>query len=128
MWPYKDTRGNTTWGIGHNLSAAPLCLSAAGFLGQAIQAQFDHDLDQATSALATYPWYAHLDLVRQAALQNMVFNLGAETFSKFAGFRGYMASGDYSAAAADLRTTLVYKQLSSRYERLAKQIETGIEQ
>src|SRR5574337_780761 len=29
VWPYKDTRGNLTWGIGHNLTAAPLCQEAA---------------------------------------------------------------------------------------------------
>ena len=128
VWPYTDTRGFRTWGIGHNLTASPLCQEAADLLGQAIQAQFNHDLSEVNIALSRYPWFSSLDPVRQAALQNMMFNLGASTFSKFTGFQALMASGQYTLAAADLRTTLVYKQLPVRYERLARQIETGVEQ
>lgn len=128
IWPYSDSRGNLTWGIGHNLTAAPLCQEAADLLGQAIQAQFQHDLDGVNAALQAYCWAAKLDPVRLAAIQNMVFNLGARTFGGFGQFLEYMENGEYTRAAADLRTTLVYKQLPERYERIAKEIETGVEQ
>lgn len=128
VWPYKDTRGNLTWGIGHNLTASPLCQEAADLLGQAIQAQFQYDLDGVNAVLHSYGWPARLDPVRFEALQNMVFNLGAKTFGSFGQFLEYMANGEYTQAAADLRTTLVYKQLPGRYERIAKEIETGVEQ
>ncbi len=129
MWPYKDTRGNLTWGIGHNLTAAPLCQEAADLLGQAIQAQFQHDLDGVNAVLQAYGWPTKLDPVRFEALQNMVFNLGARTFGSFTEFLKYMANGEYTRAAEDLRTnTTVYKQLPERYKRIAKEIETGVEQ
>ncbi len=128
IWPYWDTRGNRTWGIGHNLTASPMCQAAADLLGQAIQAQFNADIGAVNEALATLAWTANLSPPRFIALQNMCFNLGGPTFKTFTTFLGHMESGEYTAAAQDLRTTLVYKQLPARYERLATQIETGVEQ
>lgn len=128
IWPYKDSRGILTWGIGHNLKAAPLCNEAAAFLGQAIQAQFDHDLATVNEALHSYPWITGLSQPRIMALQNMMFNLGPKTFGTFTTFLGLLQEGNYSGAADDLRKSLAFKQDTARYTRIANQIESGVEQ
>ncbi len=128
IWPYMDSRGIKTWGIGHNLIASPICPQAADLLGQAIQAQFDYDVAQVNAALAKYPWVATLDTARLEAVQNIMFNLGATTFAKFQHFIGYMASGQYTQASHELLNSLAAKQDAARYQRLAIQIETGMEQ
>jgi len=127
IWPYLDSRGIKTWGIGHNLVASPLCPQAADLLGQAVQAQFDYDVAQVNTALMAYPWAATLDTVRLEAVQNLMFNMGASTFAKFQHFIGYMASGQYTLAATELTNSLAAKQDVERYTRLALQISTGVE-
>lgn len=128
VWPYKDSRGLLTWGIGHNLDASPLCPSAAASLATAIQEQFDYDLANTIRELSHYTWYSGLNEARQAACQNMMFNLGAATFAAFVRFIEYMATGQYTAASVELSNSLAAKQDVIRYQRLAVQISTGIEQ
>jgi lysozyme len=123
-WPYTDTRGNLTWGIGHRLSNG-VAADVQALLDQAIDRQFQHDQDAVVQGLQRWPWFATLDPVRQAALIDMAFNLGLTAFSLFAGFLNYMGASQWTAAAADLRDTLVYQQLPARYERLATMIESG---
>lgn len=129
IWPYTDTRGHLTWGIGHLLGdddadngVAP---DVAALIGQAVDLQFQHDLATATAGMSFLPEFAGLDPVRQAALIDMAFNLGLHGLSTFTTFLGCVASQQWVAAATDLRGTLVYSQLPRRYERLATMIQTG---
>jgi lysozyme len=77
------------------------------------------------AAMGFFPEFAYLDPVRQAVLIDMAFNLGARGVSAFTTFLSCVSSGQWAAAAADLRGTLVYSQLPDRYERLATMIQTG---
>lgn len=129
IWPYTDTRGHLTWGIGHLLGdddtqdgVAP---DVAALMNQAVDLQFQHDVDAATAGLSFFPEFPSLDPVRQAVLIDMAFNLGTRGLSTFTTFLGCVASQQWAAAAADLRGTLVYSQLPHRYERLATMIQTG---
>lgn len=123
-WPYTDTRSNLTWGIGHLLSKG-VAADVQALLDQAIDLQFQHDVDDATQGLLALPWFASLNPVRQAVLVDMAFNLGLAGLSTFTTFLSCMESGQWAAAAADLRGTLVYRQLPERYERLATMVQTG---
>lgn len=124
LWPYKDTRGNPTWGIGH-LLGNPLAQDVLDLLNQAIDLQFQHDLDAVIAGLSFFPEFAALDPVRQAVLIDMAFNLGIAGLRNFTTFLSCVASQQWAAAAADLRGTLVYTQLPERYERLAVMIQSG---
>lgn len=124
LWPYTDTRGHLTWGIGH-LLANGVAPDVATLIGQAVDLQFQHDVDTATAGLSLFPEFASLDPVRQAVLIDMAFNLGVAGLRTFTTFLGCVASQQWAAAAADLRGTLVYTQLPERYERLAVMIQTG---
>lgn len=129
LWPYTDTRGHLTWGVGHLLGdddadngVAP---DVAALIGQAVDLQFQHDMNTAIAGLSFFPEYASLDPVRQAVLIDMAFNLGVSGLRNFTTFLGCVASQQWAAAATDLRGTLIYSQLPHRYERLATMIQTG---
>lgn len=118
LFPYTDTTGHLTIGYGRNLASNGIRRSEA-------MAMLNNDVDDAIHDLARYPWFRELDTVRQAALTNMMFNLGAE---KFAGFKQTLRAierGDYEAAANGMRKSLWAKQVGKRAERLARQMETG---
>lgn len=125
LWPYAGTRGHQTWGIGH-LLANGLNPEVTDLLNQAVDRQFQDDLDEATQGLmAAYPWFAGMNPIRQAALIDMAFNLGLAGLAEFKQFLGWMEAGQWMNAAIDLRGTLVYRQLPTRYERLARMIQSG---
>lgn len=152
--PYRDTTGVWTVGIGHNLQANPLpgivadmlrtrlgqtttgqpsaypaCLNlittAQGLMDEEISYLFYYDLGAITGFLNDYPWFAEADDVRQAALQDIAFNLGSTRFHEFGTFLGFCAQSDWVSAAADLQTTLVYKELTPRYSRLCSMLVSG---
>lgn len=129
IWPYTDTRGHLTWGIGHLLgdedASDGVAPDVAVLLNQAVDLQFQHDMNAAITGLSFFPEFPSLDPVRQAVLIDMAFNLGTRGLSTFTTFLGCVASQQWAAAAADLRGTLVYSQLPNRYERLAVMIQTG---
>lgn len=125
VFPYTDTTGHRTWGVGHNLDASPLSATAIGFMHVAAKAQLQADLGVTLTYLEAFSWWKLVDPVRQAAIADMAFNLGNSTFATFVTFIGCLARLDYPAAAADLRTTLVYQQLPGRYTRLAEMLESG---
>ena len=124
LWPYTDTRGHLTWGIGH-LLANGVAPDVEALLNKAVNLQFMYDVDAAVHGLGFLPWFQSLDGVRQAVLIDMAFNLGLTALRGFTTFLSCMESGQWAAAAADLRGTLVYSQLPHRYERLATMIQTG---
>lgn len=113
-------KGHPTFGVGHNLEV-PVCDAA-------VQAQFDYDLDTLgrEPVQRVFPGHPVLsDEIRYAALTNMMFNCGEATFRTFTTFVGLIDSSNYAAAATDLRGTLEYRKATSRYERIARALETG---
>ena len=125
IWPYVDTTGHRTWGVGHNLDAEPVANDVVAALHRAALLQFQHDLDGVLAVASTEPWWSNLNEPRQAAIADMLFNLGTGAVHTFGVFFGYIGAQQWQAAASDLRTTLVYRELPHRYERLATIIETG---
>src|SRR5688572_26548191 len=74
--PYPDTKGKITIGVGRNLSDKGITHSEAMLL-------LDHDLDECITDLASFPWFAGLDPVRQRVLIDMRLNLGPTGFRSF---------------------------------------------
>ena len=91
--PYMDTVGKITIGCGRNLSDVGISHAEAMML-------LDHDLDAAVADLASFPWFATLDAVRQRAVCDMRFNLGPSRFRSFKRMLRMMSEGDYPRAAA----------------------------
>lgn len=109
--PYKCTAGKTSIGIGRNLDDVGLSDDEVDYL-------FANDLKRAQDAASKYPWFADLSEVRQAAIVDMIFNLGP---SRFAGFRKFiqaMSERQYARAAAELVDSRWFRQVRRRASRI----------
>jgi lysozyme len=63
--------------------------------------------------------------VRQAALVNMVYNLGARGLSSFKNMLRCIRFGDWVGAAREAKHSLWYKQVGKRARRIVHELETG---
>lgn len=122
--PYTDTLGNTTIGVGRNLSAVGLSeVEIALLLANDIQAA-EALLDSRAA------WWRQLDDVRQEALVNMAFNMGNRLFTFRTALR-LLESQDYAGAAKAFLTSstggrsLWYKQVRGRAVEVTHAIARG---
>lgn len=120
LFPYKDTVGKLTIGVGRNLDDVGISAMEAYDL-------LDHDIDKAVHGLVNrYPWFVDLYPVRQAVLVNLAFNLGGAGLAKFVNTLAAVERGDYDAAARGLRMSLWFRQVQpSRSSRLIQMLTTG---
>ncbi len=120
--PYTDTRGKVTIGCGRNLTDVGLSTLEAMDL-------LDHDIDRAVKGcVSAFPWFVDLDPVRQRVLVNMTFNLGIGKLQTFRTTLKCVADGRYKSAAASMLQSLWASQVGDRAQRLAKAMESGIDQ
>lgn len=118
-FPYKDTVGKTTIGVGRNLDDV-------GVSTDEISLMLQNDIQRATDALqATFPWTSGLDEVRRGAMVNMAFNMGIHGLAGFRDFLGKMQAGNWNAAAGAMLDSQWAQQVGPRAQRLSIQIETG---
>jgi len=118
--PYRDTVGKLTIGYGRNLDANPLTPDEGAML--AIP-----NLKLAWEQLVTLdPWVRGLDEVRQAALVDLVYNLGIQGFMGFRRARLALLEGEFDVAAAHFADSRWYRQVKSRGPRICKMIRTGL--
>lgn len=121
-FPYMDSVGKITIGIGRNLSDK-------GLSDTEVMTLFDHDLDEAVADLAgAFPWFRELDAVRQRVLVDLRFNLGPARLRGFKRLLRMMAERNYPLAAAALRDSLWYRQVKRRGVRLAQMMVTGTDE
>jgi lysozyme len=117
--PYTDTVGKLTIGVGRNLTDVGLSDREAMIL-------LDHDLDDCLHDLTqAFPWFGALDDVRQRAVVDLRFNLGAAGLQGFRNFLHCMAVADYAGAARELLNSKAATQAPFRYRELADHIRTG---
>jgi lysozyme len=108
-----------------------------GQTGDGIRQGVTWTLDQADAALtaavtaldgrlsASLVEYASLNAVRQAVLINMAYNIGFHGLLAFRRMLGYLSQGNMSGAASELLDSDAARQLPTRYQRLAKRLESG---
>jgi lysozyme len=119
-FPYKDTKGNITIGIGRNLTGKGLSESEIYFL-------LENDINEAQRDLfINLSWTLGLDKVRQVALIDMCFNMGIKGLLTFKNTLPLIKNGKYEQAAKNLRKSKWYKDVKSgRGERIIGMIVTG---
>ena len=127
LFPYKDSRGFNTIGVGHNLDANPLPFDVSQGITEAQALQI---LGQDVERISRYlvqrlPWIVSLDDARLGVLTNMGFNLGVAGILEFHHDLADTQAGNYAKAAADMKASKWYTQVGARAERLVKQMETG---
>jgi lysozyme len=117
-FPYKDTMGNLTIGVGHNISTNGISLHIIDLI-------LDEDIMWATEqALAQLPWIAMLDDVRKRAFVELFFNMGLKVMT-FHQALDSAKRGDWLGCMAGFRESLWHRQVGHRAIDLERMLETG---
>lgn len=118
LFPYLDTVGKLTIGVGHNLTDNGITANQAAML------LYD-DIKQVTDLLdRKLPWWKALDEVRQRALANMTFNLMGKILD-FHNMLAYLQAKEWDKAAESLLASKFATQVGKRASDLAEMIRTG---
>jgi lysozyme len=117
---YYDTLNIPTIGIGRNLKDVGISKATA-------YQMLAEDIDACLSDLATFPWFADLDAVRQIAICDLRFNVGPTRFRGFVKLQAALARKDYATAAAELLDSRWARQVQpTRRDTLIRQIREGV--
>lgn len=118
-FPYRDTVGDITIGVGRNLSSDGLSDGEIEYL-------LVSDVTYVTETLEKrLPWFAAVDPIRQAAIVNMAFNLGFDGLEGFPEMLQAFAQGNWEEAATQMLASKWSQQVGARAQRLAQQVRTG---
>jgi lysozyme len=119
QFPYSDTTGHITIGIGRNLSDRGISPTEAFYL-------LDDDIIYFSSKLNHYlSVFPGLDENRQIALIDMCFNIGVQGFLNFTQMISALERGDYEEAANEMLDSKWAQQVGERATCLANIIRTG---
>lgn len=118
-FPYTDTVGKLTIGIGRNLTDRGLSDDEIDFL-------LANDVRECVTDLESFPWFCGLDDVRRNVVINMRFQLGPAKFRKFKATIAAIAAGDYVKAGDQMQASLWAKQVPNRARRLIRAMKTGV--
>lgn len=118
-FPYIDTVGKITIGIGYNLSDR-------GMPDSWINQQYEDDVTYFYNQLNNdFPWFKHLTEARQAVLMDMCF-MGYKRFLSFKKMLACLAAGDYQRAALEMLDSKWAQQVHGRAHELADIMASGI--
>ncbi len=119
QFPYADTTGHLTIGIGRNLSDRGISTTEA-------LALLDDDIFYFTSKLANVlPYFSELSDNRQIVLVNMCFNLGIHGLLEFREMLAAIQARDFEKAASEILNSKAASQNLNRYEQLSYIMKTG---
>jgi len=115
-FPYVDSVGKVTIGIGHNLTDCGISPAATDLL-------FEEDLSAAYHILDTLlpDWTTYED-PRQAALVSLAFNLG-NRLGQFHTFLANVSQRSWEAAGEALQHSLWFTQVGGRGPRLVGMLQ-----
>ena len=118
-FPYTDTDGNITIGVGRNLTRDGISDVEINFL-------LHNNVESVTNELQTrLPYFNAVDPIRQAVLVNLCFNIGFTSLEGFVKMLHAVAQGEWDIAAKEMLNSLWAKQTGDRATRLAQQMRTG---
>lgn len=118
-YPYTDTAGKVTIGIGRNLTERGITEAEAKYLASNDIGIAEVDLDRNLS------WWRGMSETRQQVLIEMAFNMG---WPKLAGFTRFLAAlhrNDFQIAAQEMLSSAWADQVGRRAVTLADAMRTG---
>lgn len=118
-FPYKDTDGNWTLGIGWNIFTRGCNLKIATFACKEHISESDQDLTNNLS------FYNQLDEVRKAALIDMAFNMGIKNLLGFQNMLKAIQENNWDTASKECLNSSYGTKLKSRAQKIAKMLLTG---
>ena len=117
LFPYKDTAGKITIGIGRNLDDNGISEDEVYLLCQ-------NDINRCELELMNnFIFYGLLSTERKEVLINMCFNLGISRLKRFKKMIICLENGDYVGAAKEMKDSNWYHQVGDRADRLIKKME-----
>lgn len=117
-FPYEDSVGKLTIGIGRNLEDRGISDDEIDFL-------FNNDQQIVSKEVERLPYWEKLDAVRQMVVFDMVFNMGFRRFLGFVKTNEALARGDYRLAAAEMQDSKWFRQTGRRARALVNAMFTG---
>jgi len=109
--PYRDTVGILTVGYGRNLEK--------GLSDNIIDALFSEDMVDVRADCLKFDWYHNLSPVRQAVIENMLFNLGLTRFRKFNNMLRAVSISDFETASEEMLDSKWARQVGYRADQLS---------
>ena len=119
QFPYKDTVGKLTIGIGRNLDDVGITRNESLIMLENDIEKVRYSLDQKLSFFKT------LTPARQDALINMGFNMGVPKLLTFKKTLMYLSIGDYKNASEECLKSTWAIQVGERAKRIAKILLNG---
>ena len=120
QFPYEDTVGKVTIGVGFNLTDV-------GLLPEEIDFILENRINRTKAEVhEAFPWFSSLDEVRQAVVVDMAYNMGLPVLKQFRNTLAYIQEGNYTAAARNMLMSKWAQQVKGRAKRLARMMETGL--
>lgn len=116
-FPYVDTVGKITVGIGYNLSDR-------GLSDDWVDNQFESDVNYFYSQLFQFEWFKNLNEARQIALIDMCF-MGVKKFLSFKKMIAALEKNDYQSAALEMLNSKWAGQVGRRATDLARIMREG---
>lgn len=133
-FPYLDTKGNITIGIGNNLSAKGITsideankLYPDGITFAKAKEDLSANIKDLIKDLSEHlSFFQNLDEVRQAVLIDMAYNMGIEKLLVFKITLGLIELGKYEQASREMLLSLWAVEVKTRARRLSLMMETGV--
>ena len=119
LFPYHDTVGKLTIGIGRNLDDSGISMDEAEFLLMNDIHHFQGELRRA------YPWFHLLLAARQDAITDLAFNVGLAGFAKFEATIAAIKRADYEGASRHMLASKWATQVGPRATDLATMVKSG---
>lgn len=120
LFPYVDTVGKTTVGVGRNLTDVGISKEESRIL-------LANDIKKVVAGLdAALPWWDSLSEARQRVLADMAFNLGLKGLLGFKNTLALVQRGDYDEAADNMLLSKWATQVGRRATTLAGMMRRGI--
>ena len=127
--PYRDSVGVLTIGYGYNLEAGvtPVWLDASkGITSSQADLLLNLKLAESQREARGLRWFESLNLARQDAIVEMIYQLGLPKFLGFGKAIAALKVGDYATAAQEFQRSRWAQQTPGRAQRLARVIQTGV--
>ncbi len=118
LFPYEDTVGKMSIGVGHNLTDR-------GLTSDQVMKILNDDIYMVIKQISTFSWYAALNEVRQRALVDMIFNIGITKFNQFTHLIAALEASNYDEAAHQMLESKWAEQVGVRANTLANMVKMG---
>jgi len=116
--PYHCTAGKLTIGIGRNIEDIGISEDEAMVL-------LENDIERCKNELAQFHFYGSIGEAREAALIDMLFNIGLTRFRTFEKMLHALDRYDFETAAKEMKDSRWYHQVGTRSRRLVEMMRSN---